>query len=297
MKKEYLFGTKGGGLAFTVTTLLYIFIAVIGGLILSAFGLKSTDGAYVFISAFFSAITIAIVILYFSVNTGERVFGSTQVKKFNAVYLIFSVLLAVGVFCGFGFINDATASLIKSLGGNAGAISFLPETATELLLFILCYALVPAVFEELFFRGFLIRYLYGVRTWAAVIVSALCFALYHGNFAQFFYQFIYGAALGLLTVSSGSVIPSVFAHFINNLAVILFTYFSVNINLYDPLLIVFGVAVSVCVSVALIFILRKKQNSGGRTAENGNGLGGFFAFASVGMAFCLLLAIGNVFNV
>ena len=162
-------------------------------------------------------------------------------------------------------------------------------------MFIFFYALLPAVTEEIFFRGLILNSFKGVKNLAvAVVLSGLCFALYHVNFTQFFYQFIYGVMLALLVAVSGSVIPAIFAHFINNLAVILFTYFAVEINLFNPLFISLGIIVTVLSALALIFLNKKKS---AEKSEKTDGVGKFILFAAVGGAFCLLLAIGNLFNI
>src|SRR5205823_1216781 len=75
--------------------------------------------------------------------------------------------------------------------------------------------------EELAFRGFILT---GLRRrfhpWTAIFMSSFLFALYHMNVFQALPAFLLGVVLGILTVRSGSILPSMLLHFLNNGAVI-----------------------------------------------------------------------------
>jgi len=96
-----------------------------------------------------------------------------------------------------------------------------PLTAAQLAwILVLVCALVP-VGEELFFRGFV----YGtLRRWgvaAAVGLSALFFAAVHQQLVHFLPIFLLGVILALLYERTGSLVPAVIVHAINNLVAIL----------------------------------------------------------------------------
>ncbi len=76
--------------------------------------------------------------------------------------------------------------------------------------------LAPLV-EEVVFRGGVLRVLLRqMRPWAAVAVSALLFCLVHGNPAQMPYAFIAGLLLGWMYWRTGSVLPGIVYHWVNN---------------------------------------------------------------------------------
>ncbi len=83
---------------------------------------------------------------------------------------------------------------------------------------LLVLAVVPAICEELLFRGFLqtglVRVLGGEGR--GVVVSALLFAAFHLDPWRFTGVFVLGLFLGTLVVRSGSLWPAVVAHAINN---------------------------------------------------------------------------------
>ncbi len=78
-------------------------------------------------------------------------------------------------------------------------------------------ALVPAVCEELLFRGFLMSSLSSsARKWTAILVSAAIFGVFHFFLFKFATTAVLGALLGYLCWQSRSVLPAIVAHFIHN---------------------------------------------------------------------------------
>jgi ABC-2 type transport system permease protein/sodium transport system permease protein len=90
-------------------------------------------------------------------------------------------------------------------------------------LVLFCLAVVPAVSEEFFFRGFLYRSLRQRRSAVAtILLTAAIFAAFHVfspgglTIVRFIPSFILGLALGYLAEASGSVVPSTLMHVVNN---------------------------------------------------------------------------------
>lgn len=78
-------------------------------------------------------------------------------------------------------------------------------------------ALLPAICEELAFRGFLLSgFSNRGRVWVGVLFSSVCFGFIHLIPIQVFYASVLGAVLGLLAVRSRSLLPPMLFHFINN---------------------------------------------------------------------------------
>src|SRR5262249_23163016 len=85
------------------------------------------------------------------------------------------------------------------------------------LQYFLVFVLLPAMSEELAFRGFILAGLRGrFRPWMAILLSSTLFALYHFNVFQLVPAFCLGVVLGLLAVRSGSVLPGMLFHFLHN---------------------------------------------------------------------------------
>jgi membrane protease YdiL (CAAX protease family) len=87
-------------------------------------------------------------------------------------------------------------------------------------------AVVPAIGEEMFFRGMLLGTLLRrkVHPAAAIILSGLCFALAHFEFTNTLAIWVLGSFLGYLYYVSGSLWLPVAAHFTNNFLSVLLKY-------------------------------------------------------------------------
>jgi sodium transport system permease protein len=85
---------------------------------------------------------------------------------------------------------------------------------------VLVFAFMPAVCEELAFRGFILSGLeHQHRTRSAILLSALMFGFLHvllSLFQQLFNATLLGVVLGLLAVRSRSILPCIVFHFLNN---------------------------------------------------------------------------------
>lgn len=129
----------------------------------------------------------------------------------NAFYVsVFTVLLipigyflsALGSFV-FGFSND--------VGDLIGSISDKP-----VFLILLFSALLPAIFEELTYRGVILsNYRYeSYRT--MIVMNGFLFALMHENLHQFLYAFVLGSFFTYLVLMTRSVYASMLAHLLFN---------------------------------------------------------------------------------
>lgn len=97
---------------------------------------------------------------------------------------------------------------------------------SDLLINMLIIAIVPAFFEELFFRGLIQSFLleWFRKPWVAILLTSLFFSGVHLQFYGFLPRFILGLVLGYLFYYSGSLWLSVFFHFTNNALSIVFSY-------------------------------------------------------------------------
>lgn len=89
-------------------------------------------------------------------------------------------------------------------------------------------AMIPALGEELFFRGVLQRYLIvGLRNvHLAVFLTAMIFSFFHFQFHGFLPRMLLGLIFGYLLVWTGNLWIPVAAHFINNGAAVVVEFLS-----------------------------------------------------------------------
>ncbi len=94
---------------------------------------------------------------------------------------------------------------------------------------IILISIIPALGEELFFRGALqcIFTEWKNIRWA-IWFSAIVFSAIHLQFYGFIPRMLMGAFFGYMVLWSGSLWPAVLAHFINNVLAVIFYYFKYN---------------------------------------------------------------------
>ena len=95
---------------------------------------------------------------------------------------------------------------------------------TPLVSTLAAIAVLPAVAEEIVFRGALARGLERDRPmWQAIVISSAVFGIYHLIPAQVVATFMLGCLLGFLTLRARSIVPAIVVHFLNNAIAIIVT--------------------------------------------------------------------------
>lgn len=120
-----------------------------------------------------------------------------------------------GLFLLFWFLMMAGNLLAGAFSGAGGQMD-LPPSGLALAAAWLAVCLVPAVGEELLFRGLLQGWLRPFGPVVAVAGQALLFALLHGRAPAVAAALFGGTALGIAAACSGSLVPGMAFHLYNN---------------------------------------------------------------------------------
>lgn len=94
------------------------------------------------------------------------------------------------------------------------------------LVSIISLAILPAIFEELLFRGIIFKGLRQKGKVFAICVSALMFTLLHFSINQTIYPFVMGLLLGCIMWHENNILYTIIAHFVSNLLSLIFSYFN-----------------------------------------------------------------------
>lgn len=157
--------------------------------------------------------------------------------KVNRLPSLVNILLAaVVIACGIVFVNFIAElnkqiplpdrlSYLRDTQGNADAliVSFFSENSnTHFFVLVLALAILPAIAEELFFRGVIQNMLQksGMTAMAAIVVTGFSFSVMHLEFDNFVAIWMMGIVLGWLYYYSQNLWVSIIAHFLNNFSMI-----------------------------------------------------------------------------
>lgn len=131
------------------------------------------------------------------------------------------VVLFVSFGCMVCMLANYPANLVSAIQESFGFGGSLPEMPLNddprvLVLYAVNVVVIPPLVEEILFRGVALQSLRKYGDGFAVLVSAVLFGLYHGNFIQMVFAFLCGLAMGFVVIRTGSLLPSILVHFVNN---------------------------------------------------------------------------------
>jgi membrane protease YdiL (CAAX protease family) len=141
------------------------------------------------------------------------------------------------------------------------------HSVSDVLFNVFMIALLPALGEELLFRGIIQRIFseWSKNVHIGVWISAVLFSAMHMQFYGFIPRMMLGALLGYLLVWSGSLWLPIIAHFVNNASAVIFTYlFNKQMMAVDPDKVgtendYRAVLISVLLTGALLWLFYKKE--------------------------------------
>lgn len=200
-----------------------------------------------------------------------------ETKKNNTLYYIaLSILLvfiATPFIDGIGIWNDGwqleSGQIFRDMEENASRImkGFLSDTSSlGLIINIIVIALLPAILEEVFFRGAMQRTMINLVKYRflGILLTSIIFSLLHFQLFSCIPRVFLGLFLGYLYVISQNIIVPIIFHFINNLTVVVGSYlfysnlieFDINKlgSVYNPLLFIISILL-----IGSIFIYEKKK--------------------------------------
>jgi membrane protease YdiL (CAAX protease family) len=141
---------------------------------------------------------------------------------------------------------NATIEFMISGGGNGG-----------FFLSVILLSVLPAIGEELFFRGILQKLFDRItkNQLTSILITATIFSAYHFQFQTFLPRFFMGIMLGYLLVWSGSILVPMLAHFLHNFISIMVVKYNLNngIEIENPETDYFVLLVSVLVLSGLSY--------------------------------------------
>lgn len=126
----------------------------------------------------------------------------------------------------------------------------------SILVSIFSISIVPAVVEEITFRGVMLGSLRRYGDKFAIFMSALLFGILHGNVSQSIFAFILGITFGYMTIKTNSLLPSIIVHMLNNLLSVLIGSGILNSVIYFLL----GVVITIQAIIISISLSIKDKN-------------------------------------
>lgn len=184
------------------TTGLFLFPAILIPLFTSSsairfLGFNSTSTSIIFLS-------IAIMVLVIP--------GVNLIASLNAMIPMPSWMLDM---------EQAASRIMKAM--------LITDSLWLLMVNLVVVAVIPAIAEELFFRGLVQKYMIGWtgKSFWGILITAAIFSAIHMQFQGFIPRLLLGLLFGYLYVWSGSILAPIAAHFANNSTAV-FVYYLIG---------------------------------------------------------------------
>ena len=290
---------KESGIAFSLAALLPVLVSLILSVFVAAAGKGAQDTVwYRYLSYFLPQLCFAAAAAVYFRRSRHPFPEMYRSAKWH--YYLIAVFMQFGLLFSLGDLNELFIGWLEKLGYTTSESPLPPLDGDWLALSLFVVALLPAVFEETLFRGILVRNMHGAGwgTWVTILVSGAMFSLFHGRPEQTIYQFLCGCCFALIAVRSGSVLPTVLSHFLNNALILVLSALGLETfsGTVGIILTVVGAVFLAGSLVFLIFFDKKTNRKGGAPRA-----GVFFLAAAVGLVICavqwasmLLLGFINV---
>ena len=156
-------------------------------------------------------------------------------------------------------LGECWRRLICLVGGGAPAAAVPPPSGwQEIVLSLFFLAVLPALCEELFFRGAILGAWERRGTVKGVWVSAMLFCLLHGSVAALPVHLLMGALLGFAVVRTGSLLAPVLIHLFYNAAGLTLSWLGLTAEAL-PLWLLLAETVSLCALSGAAFWLLLRE--------------------------------------
>lgn len=149
-----------------------------------------------------------------------------KLNKLTAKDILMACVIALFLWILSESISVVWVFLIQNIITIASLPMTPPDNTLVLFLQIVVIAIIPAICEELYFRGFLLTGYMEFGYKKAVFISGLLFGLMHLNMATIPSMIVLGMALAYTVYKTDSIFASMIIHFINNTISILILSYS-----------------------------------------------------------------------
>jgi len=202
----------GGLVCVLFVALQYVFYFIIS----MAPWLISDTISYIVMSVVLEGLFVVAVVTVAASRRKAVVPATTMNKKVNWAMVGMCALVSVVCIVLFSDLSNAFAYTLEAIGYRSTSEIVSLGGVFGYLINIVTVCAVPALCEELMFRGVVLNSFRGYNKWIGISVSAVAFMLMHGNPEQTIHQLLLGFVLGYIVWETRNIWASILIHFFNN---------------------------------------------------------------------------------
>lgn len=203
---------------------------------------------------------IVLIFLFFNKNKDNKILSKPKLKKV-LTYILLAIL--------FYLLLCPIVTVFNSVIYN-----FFPKndlkyelTTTNYFISLVSMVVLPAIAEEILFRGLIFKGLQKRSNIFAIIISSIMFSLFHLSLEQTIYPILMGLVLAVIMCYENNIIYCITIHLVNNFITLTLKYFNISLvfNSWIYYLLAF---ICAAIFIALLFFAFKKLKNQKQKLEN-----------------------------
>lgn len=259
-----------------VTFGIQLIVSMIGGILVGViYAIKNIDeistnapnvdditnqmlGATNYILLASSIITVLVFLLIYKIRK-KSFKEELQIVKTVKINLLMGVTLGISAW----LFNAGALSLVQEAGLFKNHFSIMenllaPLSEGNIFIALLTVGIIAPFTEEFMFRGVIFKTLNkNISVLWTIIIQALFFGIFHGNFIQGTYATLLGLVFGYITYKTKSLWPAIIMHMVNNSIATLSPYILKNVPSLTSILISFVIVGAIGIIISLYFVNKK----------------------------------------
>ncbi len=210
-------------LAIVIVTIIAIFICKIANINTEYQTFFNTSYGYLILASVMYLV-ILLTFVFINKNKDNKIIYKPNIKK-----LLLYVVIAILSFLLLYPIITIVDSLLVDLGISLNTIPYELNTPNYFISLI-SLVILPAICEELLFRGLIFKGLKPYGKVFSIIMTSLIFSLYHMSIDQTIYPFLIGLLLSVIMYKENNILYCIAIHFTNNFLSLTLSYFNINLS-------------------------------------------------------------------
>lgn len=271
MEKRLDYRPKDSGIMFMLSLFApSIFVLLVATIIQLAVP-NISETAYSYITLFLNQVGFFLLFIAYNNLTKTNFIKASKIKfNLNIWQILISIAVGIVALYGFNYLVSYFEWALTTFGYQSSSFSFIDVSNFGMFLITtLIVCVMPAICEELIFRGVVLN---GFKKYGKVLMivfSGLLFSIMHLNIVQSIYQFVLGMVMACLVMTTGTIVSSMITHFCNNFIIILLAFLQRNsqtgtaseawapVTAFDHIKPFLYAVISVAIIFGLLLLLKK----------------------------------------
>lgn len=210
-------------LAVVIVSMIAMFIAVMFGATDESIGQFNSSAVGYLLSAVIMYATILCIFFFFKRKTDSKIFKTPSAKK-SLIYALIAVISFLTLYPVITCID----SVFVHFGIEINSLDY-PLDTKNYFISLISLVILPAICEELLFRGVIFGGLKKGGKTFSILVTGIMFGIFHMSITQTIYPLLMGILFSLVMYREDNLIYPIIMHTINNFLSLTLSYFGINL--------------------------------------------------------------------